>query len=37
MSEFNKPSNSSANTEEVCDELYRVAWNSALRNGGAQN
>ena len=29
MSEFNKPT-IPKNTEEVCEELYRVAWNSAL-------
>ena len=29
MSEFNKPT-IPTNTEEVCEELYRVAWNSAL-------
>jgi hypothetical protein len=29
MSEFNKPT-IPRNTEEVCEELYRVAWNSAL-------
>lgn len=30
MTTFNKPTQVSPTTQEVADELYRVAWNSAL-------
>jgi hypothetical protein len=30
MTDFNKPTHVPKNVQEVADELYRVAWNSAL-------